>query len=239
MNGGLVARRAAEIVDAWWMARAGVTPRRAERAVHRVLVARGRESAHGIVYPPAAVLYLPPDHYQRTGVAIAAELPAMRRRIAERLGPGCPASFRLSVRPDACIRRPQVAAPTVAGIRRDTDRTLVDATLIDPKSPVLALRPSDGAFPPIPVPENGLVVGRNDRRLRRLLDSRVSRDHLELTPVGGGVVSCRDLGSRNGTWVDGTRVTGTVRLRPGQRLRVGDTEFQLVMQDAADRGGGA
>ncbi|WP_051809837.1 FHA domain-containing protein [Actinoplanes subtropicus] len=244
---GLVVLRAAEILDGWWMGVQGVTPARAERAIRRVLLARGLPSGDGTVYPPAAVLYLPPACYRRSGPLVEAELPAMERRVAARLDRDDPAPLRLSVRPDARVRRPQVAAPAVGDVaavrrrrRRDIDRTLLNATLLDPArytpgAAGLALRPRDGAAPPIPVPAGGLVVGRDDRRFGRILDSSASRRHLELTPAGAGLLRCRDLGSRNGTWVDGVRITEAVDLRPGQRLRVGDTEFHLVLHDCSHR----
>jgi transcriptional regulator of acetoin/glycerol metabolism len=61
-------------------------------------------------------------------------------------------------------------------------------------------------------------------------DPKASRDHaaLELTGAGWRV---RDLGSRNGTSVDGAPIEEAI-LAPGQLLRVGHSFFTLV-QDAA------
>jgi len=36
-----------------------------------------------------------------------------------------------------------------------------------------------------------------------------------------------DHGSRNGTWVNGTRIGGPTRLAPGDRVRLGDTTFEV------------
>ena len=59
-----------------------------------------------------------------------------------------------------------------------------------------------------------------------LPDRAVSRHHCRLEPSTGGV-SVRDLGSTNGTWVDGLRI-GHQALRPGALLRIGRTELRVV-----------
>ena len=59
-----------------------------------------------------------------------------------------------------------------------------------------------------------------------LSDRAVSQYHCRLEPSPGGV-SIRDLGSTNGTWVDGLRVRRH-ELRPGAVVRVGRTEFRVV-----------
>ena len=69
-----------------------------------------------------------------------------------------------------------------------------------------------------------VVLGREGEGLR-IDDARVSRRHVELSPRNGTVV-CTDLGSRNGTFVAGTRLAGPVVLEPGQHLTLGDTVVQ-------------
>jgi hypothetical protein len=53
-----------------------------------------------------------------------------------------------------------------------------------------------------------------------LQDPRISRVHVELQVRDGGLV-VRDLGSTNGTFVDGARIPGEMRLQLGAGLRVG------------------
>ena len=53
-------------------------------------------------------------------------------------------------------------------------------------------------------------------------DDRVSWRHARLTPGGEGV-TVDDLGSRNGTFVDGERVAASIVVQPGSRVHVGDT----------------
>ncbi len=59
-----------------------------------------------------------------------------------------------------------------------------------------------------------------------LPDPEVSRRHAILRPVAGGV-EIEDLGSTNGTFVDGQRLEGKVTVARSARLRVGDTELEI------------
>lgn len=53
-------------------------------------------------------------------------------------------------------------------------------------------------------------------------DERVSWRHARLTPAAGGVL-VEDLGSRNGTFVDGERIEQPTTIPSGGRIHVGDT----------------
>ncbi|MEW6227149.1 MAG: FHA domain-containing protein [Bacillota bacterium] len=53
-------------------------------------------------------------------------------------------------------------------------------------------------------------------------DPYVSARHAEVTRTGAGY-KLRDLGSTNGTYVNGRRIRGECVLRPGDRVRLGDT----------------
>jgi len=66
-----------------------------------------------------------------------------------------------------------------------------------------------------------LVVGRSATCEVQLTSGLVSRRHARLTLSSLGV-SVEDLGSRNGVYVNSVRVVGSVRLKPGDRLSVGD-----------------
>ena len=65
------------------------------------------------------------------------------------------------------------------------------------------------------------LVGRSSEALP-LTDTTVSRRHAEMTPDAGEWY-LRDLGSQNGTWVNGVRIEGRQRLNPGDQVRVGAT----------------
>jgi len=76
-----------------------------------------------------------------------------------------------------------------------------------------------------------LTVGRDPACLLRLDDPKVSRRHAALEPAPGGL-TIRDLGSLNGTWVNDGRITGERVLAPGDRIRIGGSEF--VVDDGGD-----
>ncbi|HET8933308.1 MAG TPA: sigma 54-interacting transcriptional regulator [Polyangiales bacterium] len=67
----------------------------------------------------------------------------------------------------------------------------------------------------------------------RLTDSAVSERHLRLEPCEAGLLA-RDLGSKNGTFVNGVRVH-TALVTEGTSIRVGRTELHLVAR--SDDGG--
>ena len=55
-------------------------------------------------------------------------------------------------------------------------------------------------------------------------DREVSRVHARLVPAPGGRVGVEDLGSKNGTFVNGARIGGATHLLdPGDIVRIGDT----------------
>jgi len=71
------------------------------------------------------------------------------------------------------------------------------------------------------------VVGRDAGTGIRLdRDEFVSARHARIEPRPDGVW-IDDLGSTNGTFVNGTRVKGARALRPGDVVRIGATELQL------------
>lgn len=69
-------------------------------------------------------------------------------------------------------------------------------------------------------------------------DPTASRRHLRLDPTAVGLVVI-DLGSANGTFIDGVRLDEPVVLQPGSRLEVGETEIVVHQPHAtaAETGG--
>lgn len=76
-------------------------------------------------------------------------------------------------------------------------------------------------------PGNGLVIGD---------DPTVSRLHAIIEPVGQGWC-VRDLGSRNGTYVNGQRIFAQQAIHPGDEVRVGQTRLR-VRDDEMSEGPG-
>ena len=82
-----------------------------------------------------------------------------------------------------------------------------------------------------------LEVGRDCPGLL-LADHQTSRRHLRLSVEDGSVV-VTDLGSTNGTFVDGRRLDGPHRLLPGQLVRLGDTTIEREADGSAPALNGA
>jgi diguanylate cyclase (GGDEF)-like protein len=75
-----------------------------------------------------------------------------------------------------------------------------------------------------------LVIGRREDCDVQIRDDGVSRRHAVLEVKGSGAV-VRDLGSANGTWIDGKR-TPQARLEDGVRVQVGgQTTLKFVWAD--------
>jgi putative serine protease PepD len=76
-----------------------------------------------------------------------------------------------------------------------------------------------------------IKIGRgkdNDIALEK--DTSASTAHTGLQLVNGEVI-ITDLKSRNGTWVNGKRLTAPVILKHGDRIRIGNTLFRLRVGD--------
>jgi pSer/pThr/pTyr-binding forkhead associated (FHA) protein len=69
-----------------------------------------------------------------------------------------------------------------------------------------------------------LIIGRGVSCDIQVSSALVSRRHARLTLTNLGV-GVEDLGSRNGVFVNSERVVGSTRLRPGDRVTVGDEVF--------------
>ena len=75
-----------------------------------------------------------------------------------------------------------------------------------------------------------ITFGRSAENAVRLTSTLASRVHAELRPEAGGYV-LRDLGSANGTWVNGELVA-VHELRPGDEITIGDEAFRFETSSA-------
>ncbi len=72
-----------------------------------------------------------------------------------------------------------------------------------------------------------LEIGRNPAAgLALIEDHLVSWAHARLAPLADGV-AVEDLGSRNGTYVNGSRISGPALAKAGDRIVVGDTTIDV------------
>lgn len=85
----------------------------------------------------------------------------------------------------------------------------------------------------VPLGQGPVTIGRHRGNVLRLGDDSVSRYHCVIER-SGEVVTLRDLGSSNGTRVNGERVE-TAELRVGDVVRVGGASIELAMPGEAPR----
>jgi pSer/pThr/pTyr-binding forkhead associated (FHA) protein len=87
-----------------------------------------------------------------------------------------------------------------------------------------------GGGDPIPLLKGTLVVGRRESSDIVLRFPNVSGQHCELSVVEGYWFA-KDLGSSNGTKVNGSRITEQ-RLNPGDTLSIAKHDFEIVYEPA-------
>ncbi len=78
----------------------------------------------------------------------------------------------------------------------------------------------------IPVAGPKFLIGRSEDCHMRPTSDQVSRHHCVLL-IEGGDVLIRDLGSKNGTLVNGERVRTERELKMGDRISIGPLEFEV------------
>jgi pSer/pThr/pTyr-binding forkhead associated (FHA) protein len=78
--------------------------------------------------------------------------------------------------------------------------------------------------------EKQIVIGRSSELDMVLVEDMVSRKHAKIT-LQAGKITIEDLGSTNGTFVNGEKVK-TARLKEGDRILVGTSILKLVRQGA-------
>lgn len=89
------------------------------------------------------------------------------------------------------------------------------------------LIPLDPQFSRIPLEKTILLVGRQaDCDVAITASRKVSRHHCIVAQVNSRII-VRDLGSTNGSFVNGSRVRQEARLRLGDELTIGDVRYRL------------
>lgn len=87
----------------------------------------------------------------------------------------------------------------------------------------------------ISIKRNKLLIGRAEECDVRPLSEEVSRRHCAVI-VGPADVWVEDLGSRNGTLVNGTRIKAKTKLADGDLIKVGSLELRVSCQAPAAAG---
>lgn len=94
-----------------------------------------------------------------------------------------------------------------------------------------------GPTPGVTFPLEGdqLTIGRDSTNGVAINDAEVSRKHARMMFQGGKYV-LEDLGSTNGTFVNGQRLAGPVVLKPGDVISLGEQIVLMYDAIAADAG---
>lgn len=77
------------------------------------------------------------------------------------------------------------------------------------------------------------LIGRSEECHVRVNSDAISRRHCAIT-LEEDDVKIRDLGSRNGTYVNGVRIDGPQRIQMGDQLRVGPLEFLVTYAKSSE-----
>lgn len=109
--------------------------------------------------------------------------------------------------------RPAMASPSASGRGRKLPKELV-------------VHPPEGAPEVVPLRTERIVVGRGGRANVIVDDVYVSDEHAEVLRDDGGW-TVRDLGSTNGTFLNGAKVSQPTALTAGDQIRVGKTRLEL------------
>src|SRR5688572_28209634 len=83
-------------------------------------------------------------------------------------------------------------------------------------------------------PSGGFTFGRSQPGQGTLAgDPELSRAHARITSPPGGGLAIEDLGSTNGTFVNGQQISGPQPLRAGDTIKLGQTE--MVVEGGDDQ----
>lgn len=85
----------------------------------------------------------------------------------------------------------------------------------------------ESSFKKVPFSGTSMEIGRDPQADIPLPYPMVSWRHARLTRTDQGIF-VEDLNSRNGTYLDGVRITGRVLAKPGQEVGLGSFRFQLL-----------
>jgi FHA domain len=121
------------------------------------------------------------------------------------------------------IERPGAAEAT--GLHSATGSAARDLDGLDPR---LVVERAPGHAPGMEYEVGeGAVLGRGDQAEIRLEDPFASSQHARLVRQAGSVV-LEDMGSTNGTYLNEELLSGPQPLHPGDRVRIGDSEFTYL-----------
>jgi hypothetical protein len=224
----LIVRRAAELLDVGLVATTRATEGSMVRQAARVLRSRAVLFGTGVWYPPGVIVHLsPPEHarlaplFSRARSSVAAKVAARLRshdggvpeiRVVFDMDPELSAGFAVSaldpMEPPArltLVKNPEPRREPVANY--PTLEFLGRSVRVDP---------------------TGVELGRDVSGPGRVTDPTVSARHAIVQLASEGL-RITDVGSTNGTWLRGARVSDA-GLHHGDELRLGATTIRINWQ---------
>lgn len=78
--------------------------------------------------------------------------------------------------------------------------------------------------------EDSTTIGRSNQNKIIIKDPYISKNHLKIVKDEGDYY-IEDLNSANGTFINGTKIMDAVRLKNGDRIRLGQVEFLFVKRN--------
>jgi FHA domain len=120
------------------------------------------------------------------------------------------------------------AAPVEGGTSMYDAADGLDAGAADGFAPRLLVERAPGHESGVAydIPDRGATLGRGDVEIQ-LEDPFASARHARISRQGH-VLVIEDLGSTNGTYLNGEPLSGPQPLHTGDRIRVGDSEFSYL-----------
>ncbi|MDP3276388.1 MAG: FHA domain-containing protein [Deltaproteobacteria bacterium] len=95
----------------------------------------------------------------------------------------------------------------------------------------LVISDDEGKTTTVPLVRDEITIGRKEGNTIRLTDRNVSRRHAKLQKENGSYM-LQDLGSYNGTAINGTRVAGTRPLTLKDKIVIGDYKIEVIEEGA-------
>ena len=92
----------------------------------------------------------------------------------------------------------------------------------------LLIEDDEGKTVAVPLIREEITIGRTEGNTIRLTEQNVSRKHARLT-LRNGVLRIEDLGSYNGTSLNGSALSGVASLKDGDVILIGD--YRLGIQE--------
>jgi pSer/pThr/pTyr-binding forkhead associated (FHA) protein len=112
----------------------------------------------------------------------------------------------------------------------DTPEAVVEENMAGAPVAYLVVRIGQFEGTRYPLGEEETLIGRNPTTDITLLDENVSREHAIIArDEATGAYVFEDLQTTNGSKINGKRVRSG-ELNPGDRLEVGQTEFELILE---------